>query len=130
MVETVAVAMRLELLEAIFEGARRLYPRETILLLRGKKRKDVIFIEELVVPPLATYGDGFANIPLHMLPIDFSIVGTVHSHPSGNLEPSDVDFNHFFGRILMIVGFPFSNQKDVAVYNSRGEKLLLQITNC
>lgn len=128
--ETVAVAMRLELLEAIFEGARRLYPRETILLLRGKKRKDVIFIEELVVPPLATYGDGFANIPLHMLPIDFSIVGTVHSHPSGNLEPSDVDFNHFFGRILMIVGFPFSNQKDVAVYNSRGEKLLLQITNC
>jgi len=130
MVETVAVAMRLELLEAIFEGARRLYPRETILLLRGKKRKDVIFVEELVVPPLATYGDGFANIPLHMLPIDFSIVGTVHSHPSGNLEPSDVDFNHFFGRILMIVGFPFSNQKDVAVYNSRGEKLLLQITNC
>jgi proteasome lid subunit RPN8/RPN11 len=130
MVETVAVAMRLELLEAIFEGARRLYPRETIFLLRGKKRKDVIFIEELVVPPLATYGDGFANIPLHMLPIDFSIVGTVHSHPSGNLEPSDVDFNHFFGRILMIVGFPFSNQKDVAVYNSRGEKLLLQITNC
>jgi proteasome lid subunit RPN8/RPN11 len=130
MVETVAVAMRLELLEAIFEGARRLYPRETIFLLRGKKRKDVIFVEELVVPPLATYGDGFANIPLHMLPIDFSIVGTVHSHPSGNLEPSDVDFNHFFGRILMIVGFPFSNQKDVAVYNSRGEKLLLQITNC
>jgi len=130
MVETVAVAMRLELLEAIFEGARRLYPRETILLLRGKKRKDVIFVEELVVPPLATYGDGFANIPLHMLPIDFSIVGTVHSHPSGNLQPSDVDFNHFFGRILMIVGFPFSNQKDVAVYNSRGEKLLLQITNC
>jgi len=129
-VETVAVAMRLELLEAIFEGARRLYPRETIFLLRGKKRKDVIFVEELVVPPLATYGDGFANIPLHMLPIDFSIVGTVHSHPSGNLEPSDVDFNHFFGRILMIVGFPFSNQKDVAVYNSRGEKLLLQITNC
>lgn len=128
--ETVAVAMRLELLEAIFEGARRLYPRETIFLLRGKKRKDVIFVEELVVPPLATYGDGFANIPLHMLPIDFSIVGTVHSHPSGNLEPSDVDFNHFFGRILMIVGFPFSNQKDVAVYNSRGEKLLLQITNC
>ena len=128
--ETVAVAMRLDLLEAIFEGARRLYPRETILLLRGKKRKDVIFVEELVVPPLATYGDGFANIPLHMLPIDFSIVGTVHSHPSGNLEPSDVDFNHFFGRILMIVGFPFSNQKDVAVYNSRGEKLLLQITDC
>lgn len=98
------------------------------MLLRGKKSSDVILVEELVVPPLAIYGDGFANIPLHMLPMDFSIVGTVHSHPSGNLAPSDVDFNHFFGRILMIVGFPFAGVQNVAVYNSQGERLRLQIT--
>ena len=126
--KTVNVSMHLELLEAIFEGAKRLYPRETILLLRGKKTKGTIRVEELVVPPLATYGDGFANIPLHMLPVDFSIVGTVHSHPSGNLTPSDVDFNHFFGRILMIVGFPFTSVQNVAVYNLQGERLQLQIT--
>ncbi len=125
--KNVTVSMHLELLEAIFEGAKRLYPRETILLLRGKKSKDTVRVEELVVPPLATYGDGFANIPLHMLPMDFSIVGTVHSHPSGNVTPSDVDFNHFFGRILMIVGFPFSGAENAAVYNSRGEKLRLEI---
>ncbi|MEM3051210.1 MAG: Mov34/MPN/PAD-1 family protein [Candidatus Bathyarchaeia archaeon] len=125
---TVAISMSLELLEAIFESARRLYPRETILLLRGKKRKDVIIVDELVVPPLATYGAGFANIPLHMLPMDFSIVGIVHSHPSGNLEPSNVDFNHFFGRILMIVGYPFAGAENIAVYNSKGEKLPLQLT--
>jgi proteasome lid subunit RPN8/RPN11 len=124
----VTVSMSLELLEAIFEGAKRLYPREAILLLRGKKSKDVISVEELVVPPLATYGDGFANIPLHMLPMDFSIVGTVHSHPSGNVTPSDVDVNHFFGRILMIAGFPFADQNDIAVYNSHGEKVPLHIT--
>ncbi len=124
----VTVSMGLELLETIFEGAKQLYPRETILLLRGKKSSDVILVEELVVPPLATYGDGFANIPLHMLPMDFSIVGTVHSHPSGNLAPSDVDFNHFFGRILMIVGFPFAGVQNVAAYNSQGERLRLQIT--
>lgn len=129
MAKTVTVSLTAELLAAIFEGARRLYPNEAILLLRGKKSKDVISVEELVVPPLATYGDGFANIPLHMLPVDFSIVGTVHSHPSGNLTPSDVDFNHFFGRILMIVGFPFANQKNIAVYNSHGEKLPLHITH-
>jgi len=129
MAKTVTVSLTAELLDAIFEGARRLYPNETILLLRGKKSRDVISVEELVVPPLATYGNGFANIPLHMLPVDFSIVGTVHSHPSGNLTPSDVDFNHFFGRILMIVGFPFANQKNIAVYNSHGEKLPLHITH-
>ncbi len=124
----VIVSMSLELLEAIFEGAKRLYPRETILLLRGKKSKDIIHVFELVVPPLATYGRRFANVPLHMLPIDFSIVGTVHSHPSGNLTTSDVDFNHFFGKVLMIVRFPFADEENVAVYNSNGEKLLLQIT--
>jgi proteasome lid subunit RPN8/RPN11 len=127
MVKSVTVSLSAELLDAIFEGARRLYPKETILLLRGKKSKDIIRVNELLVPPLATYGHGFANVPLHMLPMDFSIVGTVHSHPSGNLAPSDVDFNHFFGRILMIVGFPFAGEQNVAVYNSRGERLPLHI---
>jgi len=42
--KNVTVSMSLELLEAIFEGAKRLYPRETILLLRGKKSKDVMAI--------------------------------------------------------------------------------------
>jgi len=129
MAKRVTVSLTAELLDTIFEGARRLYPRETILLLRGKKSEDVIRVFELVVPPLAVHGRGFANAPLHMLPMDFSIVGTVHSHPSGNLAPSDVDFNHFFGRVLMIVGFPFAGAENVAVYNSNGEKLPLKITN-
>ncbi len=117
-----------DLLNAIFEGAKRLYPKESFLLLRGKKSKNVIRVSDLVVPPLAVYGYGFANLPLHMLPIDFSIVGTVHSHPSGNINPSDVDLNHFFGRILMIVGFPFADAQNVAVYSSNGERMPLQVT--
>ena len=120
--------MSQELLDTIFEGARRLYPKETFLLLRGKKSKNIIHVSDLVVPPLAVYGYGFANLPLHMLPMDFSIVGTVHSHPLGNINPSDVDLNHFFGRILMIVGFPFAGAQNVAVYSSSGEKLPLQVT--
>jgi len=117
-----------DLLNAIFEGARQLYPKETFLLLRGKKSKNVIRVSDLVVPPLAVYGYGFANLPLHMLPIDFSIVGTVHSHPSGNVNPSAVDLNHFFGRILMIVGFPFADAQNVAVYDSNGERMPLHVS--
>jgi proteasome lid subunit RPN8/RPN11 len=127
MAKSATVSLTVELLDAIFEGAKRLYPRETILLLRGKKSKDSIEVHDLVVPPLATYGRGFADVPLHMLPMDFSIVGTVHSHPSGNLTPSPADCNHFFGSILMIVGFPFADDQNVAVYNSRGERLPLRI---
>jgi proteasome lid subunit RPN8/RPN11 len=125
---TTSVELPEDLLNAIFEGARRLYPKESFLLLRGKKSKNVIRVSDLVVPPLAVYGYGFANLPLHMLPIDFSIVGTVHSHPSGNINPSDVDLNHFFGRILMIVGFPFADAQNVAVYSSNGERMPLQVT--
>jgi proteasome lid subunit RPN8/RPN11 len=127
MAKTATVSLTAELLDAIFEGARRLYPKETILLLRGKKSKDAIRIDDLVVPPLATYGHGFAHIPMYMLPMDFSIVGTVHSHPSGNLAPSPTDCNHFFGSILMIVGFPFAGEQNAAVYNSRGERLPLHM---
>lgn len=125
---SITVSMSPDLLDSIFEGAKRLYPKETFLLLRGKKSKNSIRVTDLVVPPLAVYGYGFANLPFHMLPMDFSVVGTVHSHPSGNINPSSVDLNHFFGRILMIVGFPFASAQNVVVYGSNGEKLPLQIT--
>ncbi len=128
MAKTSAVSYEPELLDAIFDSAKHLYPRETLLMLRGKKVKDTIRIVDLVIPPLATYGQGFANYQLHLLPMDFSMVGTVHSHPSGNKSPSDVDINHFFGRILMIVGYPYAGVQDPAVYNSLGEKLQLEVT--
>jgi proteasome lid subunit RPN8/RPN11 len=129
MANTVTVSISRELLDGIFESAKRLYPKETIFLLRGKKKKDVIQITDLLVPPLATYGYGFANLPLHMLPMDFSLMGMVHSHPSGNKTASDVDFNHFFGRIMMIVGYPYQSQQDVVVYNCYGEKLSVEVTD-
>ena len=123
------VSMRRELLDTIFEGAKRLYPKESILLLRGRKTKNIILITDLLVPPLASYGRGFAHIPLHMMPMDFSVVGTVHSHPSGNFMPSSTDLNHFFGRILMIAAFPFLSEENVAIYNHSGERLILDVTD-
>jgi len=122
------ISISQELLQTIFEGAKSLYPKETILMLRGKKQKDVITITELLVPPLATYGRGFANVRTYMLPMDFSIVGTAHSHPSGNINPSSADLNHFFGPILMIVGSPFADERNVAAYNRNGERLAVRVT--
>jgi proteasome lid subunit RPN8/RPN11 len=121
------VSISEELMDAIFEGAKRLYPRETILLLRGKRKKNLITISGLVVPPLANYGRGYANIFLHMLPMDFSIIGTVHSHPSGNPTPSYTDLNHFLGVVLMIVAFPFVDDRNVTVYDRSGNRLELNV---
>jgi proteasome lid subunit RPN8/RPN11 len=125
---SITVSMSRDLLEAILESARRLHPRETILLLRGKRRKNLIEISDFLIPPFATYGQGFSALQLHMLPIDFSIVGMAHSHPSGALIPSSADLNNFFGIIFMIVGFPFLGEKNVAVYSRNGEKVPLLLT--
>lgn len=127
MATSTAVQIPQDILDAIFAGAKELYPRESFLMLRGKKSKGIIRISDLVLAPFAVHGRGFANFNPYMLSGDFSLVGTVHSHPSGNITPSHVDLNHFFGRILMIVGYPFDGERCVAVYDSNGENLLLEI---
>jgi proteasome lid subunit RPN8/RPN11 len=127
MAKTVAVLISREVLYSIFISAKQLYPKETILILRGKKKKDTIHITDLLVPPLATYGYGFANLPFHMLPMDFSIMGLVHSHPTGNKTASTVDTNNFYGRIMMIAGFPYETEQDIVAYNCYGEKIKIQV---
>jgi proteasome lid subunit RPN8/RPN11 len=117
-----------DILETIYSGAKKLYPRESFLLLRGKKRKNIISITDLVLAPFAVHSEGSAHFNLYMLPGDFSLIGTVHSHPSGNISPSNVDLNYFFGRILMIVGYPFDGESCIAVYDSNGNKITLKIT--
>jgi proteasome lid subunit RPN8/RPN11 len=129
MAKTIAVSISKELLHSIYVSAKQLYPKETVLILRGKKKKDTIIITDLLVPPLATYGYGFANLPFHMLPMDFSIMGIVHSHPSGNKSASDVDANHFYGRIAMIAGFPYETSQDIVAYNCYGEKIPVIVTD-
>jgi proteasome lid subunit RPN8/RPN11 len=61
--------------------------------------------------------------------MDFSIMGLVHSHPSGNKSASDVDANHFYGRIMMIAGFPYETKQDIVAYNSIGEKIPITIVD-
>jgi len=122
------VTVQREIFEMILESARRLHPKETILLLRGKASKNEINVSEVLIPPLATYGRGFSAFPTHMLPMDFSIIGTAHSHPSGNPTPSIEDLNHSMGKIILIVAYPYSRKEDVVTYNRDGSKLLLQVT--
>jgi proteasome lid subunit RPN8/RPN11 len=117
-----------DILECIYAGAKQLYPRESFLLLRGKKSKGVIKITDLVLAPFAAHGNGFASFNPYMFSGDFTLVGTVHSHPSGNISPSHVDMNYFFGRILMIVGYPFEGLRCIAAYDSHAERMPVQIT--
>lgn len=109
--------------DSILSHALSTYPREAILLLRGEKQRDEILVNEVVVPPLATQGLGFSGFPSYMLPMDLHVMGVSHSHPSGNLEPSVYDLNHSYGRIMVIVAYPFQSYNDIAVFDKDGNKL-------
>jgi len=122
------VSIPREILVMLLESARTLHPKETIFLLRGKATKNSMIISELIIPPAATYGRGFSTFPMYMLPMDFSLVGTVHSHPSGNLAPSSEDLNNSMGKVIIIVAFPYQGKENVAAYNRDGKTLALQVT--
>ena len=125
---TIEVLVPREIIQMILESAKTLHPKETIFLLRGKTRKDKISISEIVIPPSATYGKGFASLPMFMMPIDFSIIGTAHSHPSGSLALSVEDLNRALGKVLLLVAYPYDGIDSLAVYNRKGEKLKLRVT--
>lgn len=115
-------------IDSILSYAKMAYPNEGILLLRGRTSKDKIVIEEVVIPPLATHGQGFASFPLFSLPIDFSIVGVAHSHPTRALEPSIPDLNQFYGRVMVIAAYPYESESDVAVFDGEGRPIRYKIT--
>ncbi len=127
MVTVSAILIDSELLTAILESGKSLYPRETVLLLRGKKEKDAIRVTDLLIPPLASHGLHSAYTPLHMLPMDFSIMGTLHSHPSGNVTPSPTDLNHFYGKVLVIIGYPYADINNIAAYDRDGKRLGFEV---
>jgi len=115
-----------ECLETIKEGAKALHPREFLALLSVGRDKSII--SEIVMLPQMTYGKRHASFNIYMAPIDFSIVGTVHSHPSGIPVPSQDDLIVFGknGIIHIIIAYPY-NDESWRAYNSRGEEVKIDI---
>jgi proteasome lid subunit RPN8/RPN11 len=114
-------------LKLILEASKSNYPTEFGGLLRvDATSKDTI--TEIVLLPGTVSGDSHAIFQLHMLPIDFSIIGTVHSHPSPYPRPSDADLQLFgkFGKVHIIVASPFDEHSWKA-YDYNGNNLEIEI---
>jgi proteasome lid subunit RPN8/RPN11 len=107
--------------DSILSYAQMFHPRESILLLKGKIDKKKIVIDEVQIPPLATHGSAFSGFPLSRLPIDFSVVGVAHSHPSGALRPSVADLNRFYGRIMLITAYPYQSEQNMIILDRQGK---------
>jgi proteasome lid subunit RPN8/RPN11 len=63
-----------------------------------------------------------------MMPVDFNIVGTIHSHPSPHPIPSDADLELFrkHGRIHIIIAYPYDKNSWKA-YDYAGNETTLKI---
>jgi len=113
-----------ELLELIFAASRDTHPREFSSVLRMVD--DVI--SEILPLPGTLAGKSSSLLHLHMLPIDRSVVGVVHSHPSPNFYPSDADKHLFskFGFIHIICAYPY-NIHSWGAYDNKGERVRLPV---
>ena len=93
-------------LDSALACGRSSYPNEFGGILRADPPG---VISELLLLPGTTSGRRHANFQLHMIPIDLGVSGTVHSHPSGALHPSEADIRLFrhWGQRHVIIGRPF-----------------------
>ena len=117
------VCVERAVVDSILSYAQMLHPRESILLLKGKIDKKKMVVNDVQIPPLATHGNSFSGFPLHTLPIDFSVIGVAHSHPSGALRPSVVDLNKFYGRLMLITGYPYQTEQNIAIFDRQGNQI-------
>ncbi|MCP8311211.1 MAG: Mov34/MPN/PAD-1 family protein [Candidatus Methylarchaceae archaeon HK02M1] len=124
---TKKIIFKASVIDSLLSYAQNSYPDEGILLLRGKVRKYGIEVENVILPPFAIHGRGFSSFPLHTLPLDLSILGTAHSHPSGTLQPSVGDLNNFYGRIMIIIAYPYKSEDDIGVFDREGNMVKFSI---
>jgi proteasome lid subunit RPN8/RPN11 len=80
-----------EALALILGASRSSHPHEFVGVLRVVNG----VIQEVLLLPGTLSSDESALLHLHMLPIDPSACGTVHSHPSTSASPSQEDLMLF-----------------------------------
>jgi proteasome lid subunit RPN8/RPN11 len=103
-------------LKFILEVSRSSMPNEFAGLLQTE---DDVITEVLILPGTESSRMS-ALVRLYMLP-NMQVVGSVHSHPSSNIQPSRQDLIFFSraGDYNIIVGPPF-NEKSWACYDTLG----------
>ncbi|MBC7085744.1 MAG: Mov34/MPN/PAD-1 family protein [Methanomethylovorans sp.] len=110
-------------LRFILEVSKSSHPNEFAGLLQAEEG----IITEVLLLPGTESGESSASLSLFMMP-NIAAAGSVHSHPTGIIKPSNEDLQMFgkTGSCHIIVGFPYDLQS-WKCFNSRGEETNLQI---
>ena len=113
-----------KVLNMISESAKETHPNE---FAAGLREIDGV-ISELIMVPGTIGGSKSAILRLNNLPVDYSIVGVAHTHPSPSYSPSKQDFTMFskYGRIHIIMAYPYDLESWQA-YDATGKEIDLEI---
>jgi proteasome lid subunit RPN8/RPN11 len=114
--------------DGIITYSKTHHPNEAILVLQGKKDKDEIVINGLIIPPFSMSGPYYSGFPVYDLPFDLSYIGTAHSHPGGSNRPSLDDLNHYYGMVSIIISHPYEDET-IGAYDRNGNSLELRIVD-
>ncbi|PTD93678.1 metal-dependent protease of the PAD1/JAB1 superfamily [archaeon SCG-AAA382B04] len=117
-------AIRKDALNFILEIGESAHPEEMVGMLTAKKK----VITDMVLAPGTYTSDKSAVMRVNQLPMGLNTVGSVHSHPSGNISPSKTDLEMFSknGDFHIITGYPFEKNNWVC-YNRKGEERELEV---
>lgn len=110
----------------IAASARATHPNEFGAAMRAEGG----VITELVLVPGTIAGDAHTFLPLGSLPIDASLVGTIHSHPGPEAIPSDADKQLFnaFGHTHVIMAMPYDEESWIA-YDQNAREIVLDVVD-
>ena len=102
------------------EASRNYIPDEFMCFLGGDKKKQTV--SEIVMLPTMNSKNS-ASVDMNAMPIDNTIIGSLHSHPGGPPAPSRAD-RSFFRRhqINVIIGGGLT-EEETAVYDAAGKPL-------
>ncbi len=131
-------------LESALESARSTFPAEFIGLFRGEEKTGrgtgggvkTARLTELIIPPLAQYGDGFSTYSDIFLPLNTRELASFHSHPHPPAAPSRADLNFFSrsSRYHFIACPPFDwrvlagdGAPCVRAFDSRGNAIAFEV---
>lgn len=121
--ETQEILIKQELLDGILGLCRQQHPREILGLLRTEKG----IVSEYILPPGSVRSESSGVFFPSRVPVDPSLEGSVHSHPTGNPYPSAEDLV-FFVKLSFhfIVGYPYNLNK-VKCFDRNGRELQFKI---
>lgn len=117
--------IKLRVLQTIMELSKEAYPNEFSGMLIGSSEDKII--DDIYIIPATVNTQTSSTLRLDLVPMSFSVVGSVHSHPIPSSAASRADLRLFQSKYINIISnYPFSLENFTA-YNNKGQEMKIEI---